>query len=280
LEGYKLKIVNKYIQQFRNPSGFVGRLVGINMNFGHQRLYKRALNRINRNKLNEKVKKLKEKRTITHLEIKEKISAIKQLRKKIEILVSKNSYRNYPKIQKEFNELEWRIQTSTLEIEEEKKLVERVKVLGTQISKIKKIEEQKIKVNKLHNEISKLEIEAEKTHSKLTEIAKKSQELHKIIIAKSMELEKIKEKGDKVQQSYLNLKEDFTLSREDREKLILRKKELLAIIKDKEEKRRKQKEEILKKKIKSDAKAKIKNKQKLSWDEFKLLTESDQKTNK
>jgi len=51
LEGYKLNLVDKYIQQFRNPSGFVGRLVGINMNFGHQRLYKRALNMINRNNI-------------------------------------------------------------------------------------------------------------------------------------------------------------------------------------------------------------------------------------
>lgn len=231
--------------------------------------------KINRNELNEKVKQLKEKRTTIQLKIKEKISIIKELRKKIEILESKYSFENFSNIQKEFNELEWRIQTSTLELEEEKKLVERVRVLGTKISKIKKIREQKLIVNKLQNDISKLDIEAEKSHNKLTEKAKKSQELHELIIIKNSELEKLKKEGNNMHISYLNMKKDFNLCREESRRLIQRKNKLLLKSKEKEEKKKKETEKILKEKIKSDAKVKIKNKQKLSWDEFKLLTESD-----
>jgi uncharacterized coiled-coil DUF342 family protein len=236
--------------------------------------------KINRNKLNEKVKQLKEKRTTIQLKIKERISIIKDLRKKIEILESKYSFKNFYNIQKEFKELDWKIQTSTLELEEEKKLVERVRVLGTKISKIKKIKDQKLKVNKLQNEVSKLDIDAENCHNKLTEIAKKSQELHEITTMKNSELEKICDEANNIHKSYLNLKKEFSPYREESRKLMQRKNELLLKAKEKEEEERKVSEKILKEKIKSDAKAKIKNKQKLSWDEFKLLTESDQKSNK
>lgn len=230
--------------------------------------------KIERDKLNNKVKNLKEKRNKTHLEIKKRISSIKKIRKCMEVFNSKNPKRNLSNIQKEFDELEWEIQTSTLELDEEKKLVEKVMILGTIIKKLKKIDDQKLKINKINQEISKLDAIAEKTHTELTHTAEKSQELHKIIIIKITELDKNKEKADKLHQTYLSLNDDLTPSLEESRKLVQRKKELLDIIKEKEEKRRKKTEENLKKKIKTEAKNKIENKEKLSWDEYKLLTES------
>lgn len=236
--------------------------------------------KIERDKLNNKVKVLKQKRNVTHLEIREKIETTKKKRKKIESLKEKIPNRSSQDLRKEFDETEWKIQTSILELEEEKELVDRVKNLGTQLSKYKQIDAQKLKIRKLSIEIYKLKQYAEKTHNELTKIANKSQELHTFISAKINEIKITKEEADQLHKSYLKIKEQYILLRNKSRELIQKKRTLLNSIKENDEKNRKESEDNLKKKIKMEAQSKIKNKEKLSWVEFKLLTESDQKNNK
>ncbi len=272
-------IREKVSLQNENIRAFVEKINKLNMKFDELRQEIRQ-KKIERDKLNDKVRILKEKRSNLHFEIKKKVEAIKKYRKKIDVIKGKLFRRNGQDLIKEFEKLEWKIQTTTLKLDEERELVEKVKILGTQISKYKKIDEQNLKIRKLSAEIQKFQQEAHKAHIELIELAKKSQEIHVIISSKIDELKITKDKADKHHRAYLDIKEhSIPLQTKSRE-LSQKKRELLNKLEEKEKNRRKETEKKLKKKIKSEAQAKIKNKEKLSWDEFKLLTESDHKNNK
>ena len=238
------------------------------------------INKVERDKLNDKVKVLKENRNKTHIEIKKKVEIINKFRNKIDILKEKLPNRNSQDLRNEFDALEWRIQTTILELDEEKRLVEKVKILGTQISKYKKIEKKNVKIMELRRDLKKQETEANKTHIKLTELASKSQELHSSISSKLDELKITKDKADQLHISYSEFKkQNLPIKTESRE-LVQKKRKLLNSIKEKDDKKRKETEKNLKIKIKTEAQTKIKNKEKLSWNEFKLLTESNHENNK
>ena len=95
--------------------------------------------KVERDKLNITVKNLKEKRFFTHLEIQKKIDTIKKYKRNIELIKLKITKKNYQDLKKEFDDIEWKIQTNSLELDEEKELVKRAKILGTQISRYNKI---------------------------------------------------------------------------------------------------------------------------------------------
>ncbi len=238
------------------------------------------INKVERDKLNNKVKVLKENRNKTHIEIKKKVEIINKFRNKIDILKEKLPNRNSLDLRNEFDALEWRIQTTILELDEEKRLVEKVKILGTQISKYKKIEKQNVKIMELRRDIKKQEIEANKAHIELTELANKSQELHSLISSKLDELKITKDKADQLHISYSEFKKQNLPIRTESRELVQKKRKLLNSIKEKDDKKRKETEKNLKIKIKTEAQTKIKNKEKLSWNEFKLLTESNHENNK
>lgn len=238
------------------------------------------LKKVERDKLNDKVKTLKKLRNEMQIEIKKKVEIIKKFRKKINLLREKLPNRNSQNLQKEFDELEWKIQTTTLELDEEKILVEQVRNLGTQISKYKKIEKQNSKIIDLRKNINKYETKANKTHNELTGFANKSQELHSLISSKFDELRITKEKADQLHISYLDIKKQYLPLRTENRELFQKKRNLLNSIKEKDDKKRRETEKNLKIKIKTEAQTKIKSKEKLSWNEFKLLTESNNENNK
>lgn len=202
-------IREKVSLQNENIRAFVEKRNKLNMKFDELRQEIRQ-KKIERDKLNDKVKILKEKRSNLHFEIKKKVEAIKKNRKKIDVIKGKLFRRNGQDLIKEFEKLEWKIQTTTLKLDEERELVEKVKILGTQISKYKKIDEQNLKIRKLSAEIQKFQQEAHKAHIELIELAKKSQEIHVIISSKIDELKITKDEADKTHRTYLDIKEHIS----------------------------------------------------------------------
>ena len=92
-----------------------------------------------RDEINAKVKELKQQRNQIKMEIAQKFAELKSLRKELEPLVKKKPSRSLKVLEKEVESLEWKIQTTPLSLQEEKKLVEQVKELESQISVHKKI---------------------------------------------------------------------------------------------------------------------------------------------
>jgi len=236
--------------------------------------------KVERDKLNITVKNLKEKRFFTHLKIQKKIDAIKKYKRNIELIKLKITKKNYQDLKKEFDDIEWKIQTNILELDEEKELVKRAKILGTQIGRYNKIKKEKEEIKKLNSDIQNLDKYANKIHIELIKNATKSQEIHSIISLKIDELKIIKAKANDIHLNYLELIKNIKPLHIKKHELTRRKEEFLVQLTEKEKRKRKEVEKNLKEKIKSDARIKIKNKEKLSWDEFKLLTELEPKNNK
>ncbi|MBK5134039.1 hypothetical protein JJE00_06385, partial [Candidatus Bathyarchaeota archaeon] len=181
-------------------------------------------------------------------------------------------------LQKEIDDIEWKIQTTTLELDEEKQLVEQVKIIATQLSKYKKMDKQKLIIHKIQAELDKMDKIANTAHEELSKIAKKSQETHKVISLTIDELNNVKEKADQHHISYLEEKKEHKPLKDEIKELLNKKKNLLIIIKEKDNNKKRENEQKLKKKIKTEAQIKLKNGKKLSLQEFKLITESEDET--
>lgn len=228
-----------------------------------------------RDALNEKVKMLKQQREKTRAKIRTYIEEIKNNRQKIEELKKKTTRENYRILQKEFDDIEWKIQTTSLDMKEEKRLVERVKQLETRLSVYRKIDHHIKKISELQKELELFETNADATHKELTEIAERSQSTHAKMVAKIAESENIKAEADKLHSTYIQEKEHAKPLSEKIKNLTEQKRKLQAALRVEDEKRKKSVEQALKEKLGSQAKDKLQRGEKLSWEEFKLLTDED-----
>ncbi len=231
-----------------------------------------------RDNLNEKVQDLKmlrdETRSKTHVLI-EELRATKQ---KIRDLIEKTPKRSSVDLQEELDGIEWTIQTTSLELEEEKKLVENVKQLETQLSVYKKIKRKRQETVNLKTSLETLDSEAEAFHKELQGIVQKSQELHSKMMAKIAESKKVKAEADGLHTAYIQAKEKTSPANQQFRELVEQKKFLQGQLKKEEESKQKGKQIKLKEMIVEEAREKLQKGEKLSWNEFQLLSENDAET--
>ena len=131
-----------------------------------------------RDSINEKVKLLKQQRDEIRAKtapITEEINAIKE---KISELKKKVPRERQQDLQEELDAIEWKIQTTSLDLQEEKGLIENVKELEILLSSYKKIDAKYKKIKELIAQRQTIEAEADVFHKELTDLAKKSQEIH------------------------------------------------------------------------------------------------------
>jgi len=228
-----------------------------------------------RDNMNQKVKTLKLKRDNTRVRIKTLIQEIHLHRQKIADLKRKTPRENRQEMQKEFNNIEWKIQTTLLEMQEEKRLIERVKQLETQLNIYKKFDQHVKKISDLHKESELLETTVKATHKKLSEIADRSQNIHEKMISKIAESRMKKTEADSLHRAYIQEMEKVRPLRDEIRKLTDQQRKLQNAIFEEDKKRKKNIEQALRKKLGSKAKEKLKRGEKLSWDEFRLLENED-----
>jgi uncharacterized coiled-coil DUF342 family protein len=249
-----------------------------------------------RDVINEKVKTLKQQRDDVRVKIKPILDEIQAINEKKEVLKKKAPRINQKDIQEEINAIDWKIQTESLDFQEEKRLVGEVKVLETQLISYKKIDKQNKKISEHMQERKTLGAQADVFHHELSELAKKSQELHENMIAKIAEAKKAKEEADAQHKGYIQNKEQIQTSLVDiavltgqmlglqssvrEQNNALREKENAQRAQEREqisvERNKKQlNEHALKEKLGAQAKEKLQKGEKLSWNEFQLLAGDD-----
>jgi len=228
-----------------------------------------------RDNLNEKVKTLKQQRDEAQTKIRAIIEEIKTHRQKIIELKKKTPKRSYQNLQRELTSIEWKIQTTPLDLQEEKKLIENVKKLETQLNIYKKIEQQNKRIAELRKELETLETNADTSHQELTVAAQKSQEIHANMLAKISESENIKRDADRLHSAYIQAKEQVKPLHQEMKEITEKKKKLQDAIREESEKQRKNAEKALKEKLEAQARDKLQRGEKLSWDEFQLLADDD-----
>ena len=231
--------------------------------------------KIKRDNLNEKVKTFKQHRDVARAKIRAYVEEVKANNQKIANLQKETPRESRQKLQKAIEDIEWKIQTTSFDLKEEKRLVENVRQLEKQLITYKKIDCHVKKISETKKEIETLSTNADIAHQKLTETAKESQEIHSKMITKIGELRDLKAEANILHANYLQAKEEVKPLQEEFRKLTKQKKKLQDAIREVVTKIKKNAEQAIKDKIESQAKKKLQRGEKISWNEFKMLTESE-----
>jgi uncharacterized coiled-coil DUF342 family protein len=238
-----------------------------------------------RDRLNETVKTLKQQRDDLRAKISPFIEEIKVHSQKIRDLKEKRSEVPRHELQKAFDAIEWKIQTTSLDLQEEKGLIEEVKQIEIQLNVYKKMDQHSQRISELKAELKVFTDKADAFHQELTVNAQKSQELHAKMQAEFIEMNKIRDEASKLHAMYLLAKEQMKPLHEEMTNVWEQRKKLqeeskkqqdeLKQLKEQDELSKKAKENELKEKLGSQAKDKLQRGEKLDLREFQLLAGDD-----
>jgi uncharacterized coiled-coil DUF342 family protein len=229
--------------------------------------------KIERDAANQKVRELKLKREDARTRINQKIQELKNLRTEVRETAKDKPACARQSLQQRFDSLEWKIQTTSLSLDEEKQLIEQVKRVETQLNIYKKLEHIRETILNVETEIKTLQAQVQWCHKTLTEIAQKSRELHQRMLSRIEEAKTVRAEADRLHQSYLEAKEKTrTIQREITVALDEARQKRQETLKE-EQQHQKQAEENLRGKIEKQATEKLKRRQKLTWEEFQILAQ-------
>jgi uncharacterized coiled-coil DUF342 family protein len=224
-----------------------------------------------RDRLNAEIKELKQQREEARTGAKEKIEELKKLRQKRSELSMEKPAESHQALQREIWRIDWKIQTTPLDLKEEKQLVERVKRLETSLNVHRRIEDLGSRILEVESDVKSLHIRGRLCHEKLTGIAESSQEIHQKMLAKIEELKTIRAEADRMHKLLLETREK---TRNAEREIIETAHQLAGLkgeIRAEESKEKKEREDALRRKLVEQAKEKLGRREKLTWEEFRLL---------
>lgn len=232
--------------------------------------------RSKRDELNATVKELKQQRSDMKTKIGERIESAKELRAQVGELMKERPEGSIPALQKQIEEIDWKIQTSSLSQQEEKELVARVKELGKQLAAHKKIARIREKHQKTQAEITSLKATGEQFHGTLTNSAQKSQGTHQKMLEKIEETKKLEAEADSAHQTFVQAREKAGPIQDEITTVTIQIRQLKGEIREDEAKERKETEGALREELEKRAKEKLARGEKMTWDEFQMLQGEDE----
>lgn len=233
-----------------------------------------ARNREQRDALNREVKELKAQRDESREQTRSIAEEeIRKLNQKLTYLKARKPKRHSHVLKREKERIEWKIQTTPLSLEEEKPLVRRANQLEIQLSMLHQISKLETEVGELNCRINTKRREAALFHAQLSELAQQSQELHRRMAANMERKKALQAEADRCHQRLLDTRlaaqEAHEGCVEIREQAETLRRDLVAG----QEMRKKLQQEEIRRKLKAKASEKLKQGEKLTFEEFKLLTE-------
>jgi uncharacterized coiled-coil DUF342 family protein len=249
-----------------------------------------------RDGINVKVKELKQQRDAIRAQSAPITAAINGVKDKIAELKKKLPRESQRELQEEHDAIEWKISTTSLDLQEEKILIENVKQLEILLSGYKKIDVQRNKIKDLIAQRKVFDEQADVVHKEVTDLAKKSQDIHSVIVEKSNAVKISRAQADSAHQSFVKTKEELTPLYEKITELSMQMRGLNEAIMEENKARRaayeeesklkqqsvmerqqatKLKEQAIKEKLEAEAKVKLQKGEKLSWNEFQLVMGED-----
>ena len=180
---------------------------------------------------------------------------------------------NAKSIQREIENLDWRIQTSSLSLEEEKSLIGQIRILETKFSVYRKIHELGVKLTALETEQRTLETKARNYHGELSELAKQSQQFHEEMLETLSKICTLQKEADDMHQKFLKSKQQAQDPSLEYTELLSRIKSLKQELHHVEETVEVKRQLRLQKKLEERALEKLKRGEKLTWEEFKALAD-------
>ena len=226
-----------------------------------------------RDQINNMVRTLKEKRNDLSAAMKERIERIKQLNEESKSIAEKKPRRSHKDLQEEVDSIDWKIQTTSHTLEEDKELVGKVKELETQLSVHKKFEHLRKTIQDLRAQVTRLRTESQQSHQALTAQAQKSQELHSKMLSKVEDAKAARAEADAIHKQFLEVKEKARPVGEQIVNITAEIRRLNGEIRAEEQEEKKHNEDELRQTLEQKAREKLKRGEKLSWQEFQLLSE-------
>jgi uncharacterized coiled-coil DUF342 family protein len=181
-------------------------------------------------------------------------------------------------------------------LQEEKRLIENVKQLEIMLSGYKKIDIQNNKIKELIGARRVFDVEADAVHKELTDLAKKSQDIHSVIVEKSNAVKISRAQADSAHQAFLKNKEELGPMYEKITELSMQLRGINETLREEYKARKaeyesrkaadeeyakqsqhalKEKEQVIKEKLEAEARNKLQKGEKLSWNEFQLVMGED-----
>jgi uncharacterized coiled-coil DUF342 family protein len=229
--------------------------------------------RSQRDELNSKVKELKQRRNEMTAGVHERLEEIRKLEDEKKALAKRKPPRSHVILQKEVESIDWTIQTTSLTIQEDKELVEKVKQLETQLAIYRKLEQLAKRIARSRAEIKTMKSESELLHRQLTENAQKSQETHREMLERIEETKTLKKEADSMHKEFLQVKERTRPLQEEVRLVVNQIRQLKGEIREEVQRETKESQDALRETLERQAKEKLKRGEKLSWEEFQLLAE-------
>jgi uncharacterized coiled-coil DUF342 family protein len=228
-----------------------------------------------RDQINNEVRELKNRRNRTQATAKTQIDQVEKLRKKLHRLQKTRPKESLNSLLEQKERLEWQLQTTSLTIQEEQPLVEKISQLETQIINHQRLSEIRQEANQLESKIRLMSTEAELLHRDLSTSACKSQELHKKMIEAGSEGDTLQQEADHLHERFLQFKGKAQDNYGEARALERELNALERASREKEEKKKALQREDRRKNLRKEALEKLKKGEKLTLSEFKLVGEEE-----
>lgn len=229
--------------------------------------------RFERDAMNEQVRRMKQQRSDTAVKIHEAIESLRKLGEENGRIAKNRPSKSHEALQKELDDIEWQIQTTSYTLQEDKELVEKVKQLETQLNVHKKLEKSSHKSLELRKKVRGLKAENQVHHEKIMQLAEKSQQIHQQMMGKIEEAKKMKKEADDLHKQFLDARQKTKPIRDEMANVHAQILHLRKEVQEQQQQKKKDNENALKQTLEELAKEKLRRGEKLSWDEFKLLEE-------
>jgi len=226
-----------------------------------------------RDEINEMVRKLKGLREKAREERKERHAQILSLKKELRTVMKRRPLKDMLEIQREIETLEWKIQTTPLALNEEKSLVEQVRPLEAQLLVHKQVQRLKENIIKLQTEQEALETKAKLHHEKISELAEQSQKFHEARLGVLKRIGDFKIEVDIAHHKYVWTKQQSNDLRKEYLKILHQIEALKQKLRQAEEKKQAERQIELRKALEERALEKLRRGEKLTLEEFKVLSE-------
>ncbi|MEM2921005.1 MAG: hypothetical protein QXF26_01660 [Candidatus Bathyarchaeia archaeon] len=223
-----------------------------------------------RDGFNEEIKKLKEEKARIYEQTNMKREELEVLRRKMNVLLGKTSLSKIGVI-KRIHELDWEIQTNPLTLLEEKAIIEQIKELEEQAVIHKEAGKVRDRILELRAELVSMRLSASRIQEKVTQLVQQSQSCHEEMVAKAKQTEEVKAQADEAHRQYMQI----LLQLEEAEKISA---ELYgriqairdAIKKDEQDEAKRRLEKLIVAESEA-ALRKLKERKKVTLEEFKIL---------
>jgi uncharacterized coiled-coil DUF342 family protein len=226
-----------------------------------------------RDAINKQVQELKNLRNEVSAKGKEKRGKISELQEKINNLKEDTPKGNLRQVSRRIQEIDWEIQTNSLPLKEEQQLINQVRELETQLVTQKRIKKVKDQLYELRSEQRSFGTEAKTFHEKLSDLAEESQKCHTQMIAIIETAKELQVEADDAHKEFVEARQKAQEKHEKCIELIKQIKEIQKDLKESADQKKAVRHDELKQELEERAVEKLKNGEKLLWEEFQILAE-------